>query len=111
MGAVTELPVLITRDRPGNQQTAATLDVSEQSLPCTLTQRLRRRKDHKLRRAELGDVVLGNHIGSDLQFVRERANRRRSEEHTSELQSRVDLVCRLLLEKKKKKQEIRVQHR
>src|SRR5438105_15416516 len=26
---------------------------------------------------------------------------RRSEEHTSELQSRVDLVCRLLLEKKK----------
>src|SRR5207247_10464888 len=27
---------------------------------------------------------------------------RRSEEHTSELQSRVDLVCRLLLEKKKK---------
>src|SRR5207247_2890916 len=29
----------------------------------------------------------------------------RSEEHTSELQSRVDLVCRLLLEKKKKKHE------
>src|SRR5690349_23163571 len=28
---------------------------------------------------------------------------RRSEEHTSELQSRRDLVCRLLLEKKKKK--------
>src|SRR5438105_8434560 len=26
----------------------------------------------------------------------------RSEEHTSELQSRVDIVCRLLLEKKKK---------
>src|SRR5438105_7212107 len=30
----------------------------------------------------------------------------RSEEHTSELQSRVDLVCRLLLEKKKKKIQI-----
>src|SRR5207247_3950688 len=30
----------------------------------------------------------------------------RSEEHTSELQSRVDLVCRLLLEKKKKKNKI-----
>src|SRR2546428_3291298 len=29
----------------------------------------------------------------------------RSEEHTSELQSRSDLVCRLLLEKKKKKHE------
>src|SRR5438105_11925953 len=31
----------------------------------------------------------------------------RSEEHTSELQSRVDLVCRLLLEKKKNK---RIEH-
>src|SRR2546421_1220307 len=29
----------------------------------------------------------------------------RSEEHTSELQSRSDLVCRLLLEKKKKNSE------
>src|SRR6266536_3022231 len=29
-------------------------------------------------------------------------HRTRSEEHTSELQSRVDLVCRLLLEKKKR---------
>src|SRR5260221_13296144 len=29
----------------------------------------------------------------------------RSEEHTSELQSHSDLVCRLLLEKKKKRQE------
>src|SRR2546422_5092628 len=33
-------------------------------------------------------------------------NDRRSEEHTSELQSRLHLVCRLLLEKKKKKEEI-----
>src|SRR3989440_3000351 len=32
--------------------------------------------------------------------VRIRAARKRSEEHTSELQSRSDLVCRLLLEKK-----------
>src|SRR5438067_13583109 len=30
------------------------------------------------------------------------AKENRSEEHTSELQSRFDLVCRLLLEKKKK---------
>src|SRR5688572_32965748 len=30
---------------------------------------------------------------------------RRSEEHTSELQSQSNLVCRLLLEKKKKKKE------
>src|SRR5699024_12768384 len=31
----------------------------------------------------------------------------RSEEHTSELQSRFDLVCRLLLEKKKKNHELK----
>src|SRR5699024_12379817 len=31
----------------------------------------------------------------------QQSNQRRSEEHTSELQSRFDLVCRLLLEKKK----------
>src|SRR5207249_5868845 len=36
----------------------------------------------------------------------EQAQRVRSEEHTSELQSRFDLVCRLLLEKKKKKQYV-----
>src|SRR5687768_18007658 len=33
--------------------------------------------------------------------------RARSEEHTSELQSRLHLVCRLLLEKKKKKNTIK----
>src|SRR5437667_3190729 len=33
-----------------------------------------------------------------------RAREERSEEHTSELQSHHDLVCRLLLEKKNKKQ-------
>src|SRR2546429_4234259 len=33
-----------------------------------------------------------------------RATEDRSEEHTSELQSRLHLVCRLLLEKKKKEQ-------
>src|SRR5690349_23168243 len=37
--------------------------------------------------------------------------RHRSEEHTSELQSRRDLVCRLLLEKKKKKKHIAVYRR
>src|SRR5438034_7558234 len=36
---------------------------------------------------------------------------RRSEEHTSELQSHSDLVCRLLLEKKKKKKKKKKQKR
>src|SRR2546422_2035603 len=40
-------------------------------------------------------------LGPDLEKVGEY----RSEEHTSELQSRLHLVCRLLLEKKKKKTE------
>src|SRR5438105_6157170 len=38
---------------------------------------------------------------SDCKFCQLWASLLRSEEHTSELQSRVDLVCRLLLEKKK----------
>src|SRR5260370_5903761 len=33
----------------------------------------------------------------------------RSEEHTSELQSHLNLVCRLLLEKKKKRSNTRIQ--
>src|SRR2546429_3269890 len=37
--------------------------------------------------------------------------RYRSEEHTSELQSRLHLVCRLLLEKKKKNCKLRVHPR
>src|SRR5690242_20989466 len=36
-----------------------------------------------------------------------RGDEDRSEEHTSELQSHVNLVCRLLLEKKKKKKKIK----
>src|SRR5690606_40560393 len=38
--------------------------------------------------------------------ARERSGSGRSEEHTSELQSRENLVCRLLLEKKKKAYQI-----
>src|SRR5947207_9285323 len=38
------------------------------------------------------------------------APRRRSEEHTSELQSHSDLVCRLLLEKKKNQDNRQMHH-
>src|SRR3712207_7431391 len=44
-------------------------------------------------------VALGHHVVDDGDEV----SILRSEEHTSELQSRQYLVCRLLLEKKKKK--------
>src|SRR5437868_9120558 len=57
---------------------------------------------------ELGEVTPSTEGGTAKKkpvfvgsFAARRA-RRRSEEHTSELQSRFDLVCRLLLEKKKK---------
>src|SRR5438093_6439549 len=42
---------------------------------------------------------------------RSAARGRRSEEHTSELQSLTNLVCRLLLEKKKKKNKNKMQRR
>src|SRR5690349_23341740 len=54
--------------------------------------------------------VAGQRLAADGDELREQvrgggvAVGNRSEEHTSELQSRRDLVCRLLLEKKKKKQ-------
>src|SRR5206468_11249015 len=56
------------------------------------------------RDSHVGSVVHREHVQRVdvvglLQLVREP----RSEEHTSELQSRSDLVCRLLLEKKKEK--------
>src|SRR2546422_3518144 len=54
--------------------------------------RHRQSRGHRRQRQSLGA----------LQRHSRRARRRRSEEHTSELQSRLHLVCRLLLEKKKK---------
>src|SRR3712207_7215017 len=57
--------------------------------------------------------VLGKHLGTDGPNLIRQASRSvgdalRSEEHTSELQSRQYLVCRLLLEKKKQQQIINV---
>src|SRR5260370_18321309 len=42
--------------------------------------------------------------------VRSSEPNERSEEHTSELQSHLNLVCRLLLEKKKKNNKIQMKH-
>src|SRR3712207_7834270 len=47
----------------------------------------------------LGDP--GGVVVADVRVERRHQHERRSEEHTSELQSRQYLVCRLLLEKKK----------
>src|SRR5687768_18266215 len=57
------------------------------------------------RRGEWGRSVLATQpSGKD-----RGAAHQRSEEHTSELQSRLHLVCRLLLEKKKKKKTTKKQ--
>src|SRR5438132_3301203 len=69
------------------------------------------------REAEALGVVQLNLTGGepllrdDLEPLVEGARQRRSEEHTSELQSHSDLVCRLLLEKKKKKKTTRTRRR
>src|SRR5216683_8257794 len=47
----------------------------------------------------VGTIIAGAHVDATFRG----AGADRSEEHTSELQSRSDLVCRLLLEKKKKR--------
>src|SRR5205809_3830752 len=61
---------------------------------------------------KVGDrVVYGKYTGSQVELEEEeiiliKESDVRSEEHTSELQSRLHLVCRLLLEKKKKNIEL-----
>src|SRR5438034_11709604 len=50
-------------------------------------------------------LELTHALGAYSRRTRAQGWRFRSEEHTSELQSHSDLVCRLLLEKKKKKRE------
>src|SRR2546427_587950 len=51
----------------------------------------------------IGAVIFGNYLALREGDEVRRTGRVRSEEHTSELQSQSNLVCRLLLEKKKKK--------
>src|SRR5438067_6657223 len=72
----------------------ATTEIYTLSLHDALPISARRREWEFARRREM---LLPNRHAVDAKL--------RSEEHTSELQSRFDLVCRLLLEKKKKKKK------
>src|SRR5438105_9718466 len=72
----------------------ATTEIYTLSLHDALPIRVRRSNGFSRRRGR-GSAWSGSRTSS--------STRSRSEEHTSELQSRVDLVCRLLLEKKKLK--------
>src|SRR5947209_15982988 len=57
---------------------------------------------YSVARGMLGDAHLAEDLAQEAFLHAYRALSSRSEEHTSELQSRQYLVCRLLLEKKKK---------
>src|SRR2546421_7949277 len=62
-------------------------------------------RSDRARRAQCGGLVAisaGIDDRRSAPAIHPCGSRARSEEHTSELQSRSDLVCRLLLEKKKK---------
>src|SRR5689334_24615132 len=64
----------------------------------------RHQRGHAARGAGYVDDVLGGRLAGGGDARRHVAStNQRSEEHTSELQSQFHLVCRLLLEKKKKK--------
>src|SRR5437870_9061726 len=52
--------------------------------------------------AQNGSITRILHKRSNTELIDDLKRTKRSEEHTSELQSRGHLVCRLLLEKKKK---------
>src|SRR2546422_6757487 len=74
------------------------------ALPISITRHAERPNDADRRREvpDDGHAVAAMPCGrTDGRHVRGRQGRVRSEEHTSELQSRLHLVCRLLLEKKK----------
>src|SRR3712207_9485774 len=90
----------------------ATTEIYTLSLHDALPISLRRSRQHRWR-----SLAAGRHrrlYGGGLRRRRQYRPqprgrpRTRSEEHTSELQSRQYLVCRLLLEKKKKKDMIRI---
>src|SRR2546430_13324376 len=57
--------------------------------------------EHQLARAPRSDHLVIDQIGRQAGCARKLVFSWRSEEHTSELQSQSNIVCRLLLEKKK----------
>src|SRR5207249_10824810 len=90
---------------PRSTSAISTLSLHDALPILTLLQRFREEQDGRERRAEvvceIHDEIEPVRAGQNgLDLVVDLA---RSEEHTSELQSRFDLVCRLLLEKKKRR--------
>src|SRR5690242_21212118 len=76
------------------------------SLPAVLRRGQGRRQYGPAQHSLVRERALHLHAGAVEQPARGQRQRQRSEEHTSELQSHVNLVCRLLLEKKNKYKKI-----
>src|SRR2546426_3298682 len=80
------------REQPGQQIRRETLwETTYQSQPCREVRRGRR----------LDEFTYWGELPAHDSAIGNQRHRIRSEEHTSELQSPCNLVCRLLLEKKK----------
>src|SRR5438034_7999509 len=93
---------LSARKRPKALRTRRVMEFSSRGVNARQETDERRDGTPSPPRAESG-VDSGNGFSARTTARRESANGlQRSEEHTSELQSHSDLVCRLLLEKKKK---------
>src|SRR2546422_5694955 len=80
-----------------------TTDIKGFAKPLQSSGRVYIKRPGKLRWDYLAPTLEQIFVDNDkVQFYKDLLERGRSEEHTSELQSRLHLVCRLLLEKKKK---------
>src|SRR5690606_41890792 len=75
----------------GNSETSRQPVIQAQPAPCPAEEQ--RHQHHQVGGGELDAIVQHHELAA--------TGQPRSEEHTSELQSRENLVCRLLLEKKK----------
>src|SRR5699024_8160642 len=104
MGKMKEeqsLPIfeIIPKNELYDYESKYDVDGSEHIIPARLDEEVTKKIQEY---AVLAHQVLGCKTYSRADFLLTEDNIPRSEEHTSELQSRFDIVCRLLLEKKKK---------
>src|SRR2546422_823790 len=100
----TRIPLTIVRGRePGPTLALIAGTHGDEVAPIIALQRVRRELDP----TRLRGTVLLVHVANLPSFLRRTVyySPIRSEEHTSELQSRLHLVCRLLLEKKKQDEQ------
>src|SRR5206468_4942733 len=101
--------IVIIDDEPAMVEVIVTLcrEKGHQVFPFNSAPKAIEQLDSIAPQVVIADIKMETMTGFDvLRHVREHHRQTavilRSEEHTSELQSRSDLVCRLLLEKKKK---------